>query len=619
MNGRPNVLVILTDQQQYPPPYESAELAAFRREHLPGVERLRQNGVSFRHHYPMATACAPSRASLLTGQYPSLHGVTQTDGIAKTADGDDMFWLAPDSVPTLGDWFRAGGYRTYYKGKWHASHPHLDADDGDGLLQSIEDDGTPIEDSIKKYLTADLLDDYGFSEWVGPEPHGLGKRNTGTVKDPFTADETIALLKRLDAGAGDPPWLAVCSFLNPHDDSLFGVIALKQGLRFHPSQVPHVDQAPTRKEDLSTKPSCQQSYVDNWATIIAPQPWNELHLKFYYQMQAEVGQQIERVLDALRETEAYENTIVIFSSDHGDMQGAHGGMHEKWHVAYEEALHVPFIVSSPLLPGGARELNVPTNHADLIPTLLGLASIDPDQARARLQSDHSDARPLVGRDLSQAIRAAAPAAAHRAGPLHHRRRDQRGQCDVEEPVRALRPAPAPLLDRQAAQPPANRYRRGRRRRCPAPGQVLPLLRQPAVLDRTRRARRAPARTVHGDRHRARTGRIRALRPHPRPHRGTKPRPPQPRRQPHSRPPAHDARAPGRAGHGQAPDTVSRRGPRLPPARSLDAHPMTIRRRSVRRGSRSGLLVESPEVHSCNGHKATVRPVRTLAFAPRQTR
>ena len=127
-------------------------------------------------------------------------------------------------------------------------------------------------------------------------------------------------------------------------------------------------------------------------------------------MQAEVGLQITRVLDALRETEAYENTIVIFSSDHGDMQGAHGGMHEKWHVAYEEALHVPFIVSSPLLPGGARELDIPTNHADLIPTLLGLAGIDPDQALARLRSDHSDARPLVGRDLSRAIRAAEPAA-----------------------------------------------------------------------------------------------------------------------------------------------------------------------------------------------------------------
>src|SRR3954462_10912950 len=127
-------------------------------------------------------------------------------------------------------------------------------------------------------------------------------------------------------------------------------------------------------------------------------------------MQAEVGRQITRVLDALRETEAYENTIVIFMSDHGDMQGAHGGMHEKWHVAYEEAIHVPFIVSSPLLPGGARELDIPTNHADLVPTLLGLAGIDEKEALSRLQGDHTDARPLIGRDLSAAIRAAEPAA-----------------------------------------------------------------------------------------------------------------------------------------------------------------------------------------------------------------
>src|SRR4051794_32277311 len=183
-----------------------------------------------------------------------------------------------------------------------------------------------------------------------------------------------------------------------------------RGCATTPSEVPHVDQAPTREEDLSTKPSCQQSYVDNWRTIIAPQPWNDLHLKFYYEMQAAVGRQITRVLDALRETDAYETTIVVFSSDHGDMQGAHGGMHEKWHVAYEEALHVPFIVSSPLLPGGARELDIPTNHADLVPTLLGLAGIDPGQALARLQSGHRDAHPLVGRDLSPAIRAAEPSA-----------------------------------------------------------------------------------------------------------------------------------------------------------------------------------------------------------------
>jgi choline-sulfatase len=63
--------------------------------------------------------------------------------LAKNAESDDMFWLAPDAVPTLGDWLRAGGYRTCFKGKWHASHAHLDAEDGEGFLLSIDDDGMP--------------------------------------------------------------------------------------------------------------------------------------------------------------------------------------------------------------------------------------------------------------------------------------------------------------------------------------------------------------------------------------------------------------------------------------------------------------------------------------------
>jgi arylsulfatase A-like enzyme len=191
---------------------------------------------------------------------------------------------------------------------------------------------------------------------------------------------------------------------------LFGVIALAQGLRYHPSEVPHIAQAPTRDEDLSTKPACQQSMVDVWSTILAPQPWIETHLKFYYQLQATVDEQITRVLDALEASGAAENTIVVFSSDHGDMQGAHGGMHEKWHQAYEESLHVPFVISSPLLPGGARQLDIPTAHADLIPTLIGLAGIDHDEALSQLQASHTDARPLVGRDLSDVIRAGEPSA-----------------------------------------------------------------------------------------------------------------------------------------------------------------------------------------------------------------
>ena len=143
LSKRPNILVILTDQQRFPTPYEPEGLRQWRHDEFAAERTLRDTGVTFTKHYAMATACAPSRASLLTGQYPSLHGVTQTDGLGKAVDSDDMFWLSPDTVPTMGDWFRAGGYRTFFKGKWHAAHVALPDPSGEGYLLSIDDEGNP--------------------------------------------------------------------------------------------------------------------------------------------------------------------------------------------------------------------------------------------------------------------------------------------------------------------------------------------------------------------------------------------------------------------------------------------------------------------------------------------
>ena len=400
---KPNILLVLTDQKRCPTPYESEDLKQFRREQLPGECSLSRDGVTFSSHYTASSACTPSRASLLTGHYPSLHGVTQTDGLCKNAESKDMFWLAPDTVPTMGDWFRAGGYRTFYKGKWHASHPHIEAPDGKGYLLSITDKGVPVPENIATYLKANLLEPYGFSEWVGPDPHGAGKHNTGTMKDTFTADETAALLKRLDGEGSDQPWLTVCSLLNPHDIGLYGIIGLAQGLRPDFEGVPKIPKPPTQDEDLSTKPTCHQSYVDAWGSLVAPQPFFESQRRFYMQLHRTVDREMGKVLDALRATKAYENTIVIFTSDHGEMLGAHGGMHEKWHNAYEETIHVPFIVSSPRIKGGPRDVGMPTSHADLLPTMLGLAGIDPAAALKRVAAGHKEARPLVGRDLSGVV------------------------------------------------------------------------------------------------------------------------------------------------------------------------------------------------------------------------
>jgi arylsulfatase A-like enzyme len=93
---------------RYPPVYESQATREYRRTHYVAEESLRENGLEFANHYIMSAACAPSRPSFFTGQYPSLHGVSQTDGVAKNAIEPDVFWLDPNTLPTIGDYFRAG-------------------------------------------------------------------------------------------------------------------------------------------------------------------------------------------------------------------------------------------------------------------------------------------------------------------------------------------------------------------------------------------------------------------------------------------------------------------------------------------------------------------------------
>ena len=132
---RPNVLVIMTDEERYPPGYEADALAEFRAERLPARNTLRDRGVEFHRHYTASAACLPSRSSLFTGQYPSLHGVRNTDGLAKTADDPAMVWLDPDQVPTMGDWFRAAGYETHYRGKGFT----IDVESKAGLIDAIDE------------------------------------------------------------------------------------------------------------------------------------------------------------------------------------------------------------------------------------------------------------------------------------------------------------------------------------------------------------------------------------------------------------------------------------------------------------------------------------------------
>ena len=204
---RPNFLVILCDQMRFPPVYESGTLKDFRRDHLKTQDLLRENGVEFTRHYAASSACAPSRTCILTGHYPSLHGVSQTYGGAKEACDGDVFWLDPNTVPTFGNYFRAAGYRTFWKGKWHVSDSEmLVPGTHDPLLSYDPQTGERDLDKEALYVAADRLGPYGFAGWIGPEAHGPDPlKDTGSSahtkshgRDEGFAEQTVELIQQLD-------------------------------------------------------------------------------------------------------------------------------------------------------------------------------------------------------------------------------------------------------------------------------------------------------------------------------------------------------------------------------------------------------------------------------------
>jgi len=194
---------------------------------------------------------------------------------------------------------------------------------------------------------------------------------------------------------------------------------------------------PTIYEQLkaNNKPRCQYDYslkfglmakaiqendmAGQLAGFVSPHPyqfrkdaeaWYLAYGQFYMYCMYLADQRLHEMLQALDDTPGLaENTIVVFLSDHGELAGAHGGMIQKWHNAYEESIHVPMVVSSPLVNRDAskmKEIVQPTSSIDVAPTLLGLAGYEPKMLLRKMQQIHGRAkvRAFVGADLSPHIK-----------------------------------------------------------------------------------------------------------------------------------------------------------------------------------------------------------------------
>ena len=416
MSERPDIVIVMTDEERAVPPYETGDVLAWRQRVLAGRRWFDENGVSFTRHYTGSLACVPSRPTIFTGQYPDLHGVTQTDGIGKVYDDSRMRWLRPWEVPTLGNWFRAAGYDTHYDGKWHISHADLTDPRTGETVATNDDDGVVDEAAVLRYLDADPLAPYGFSGWVGPEPHGAGLANCGLRRDPLIADRVVAWLEDRYArrGAGDPdalrPFLLVASFVNPHDIVLFPTWVLRSPLKRSPLDPPHVPPAPTADEDLRDKPAAQIAFREAYYSGYGPAPAIEQiyqrntqrYRDLYYRLHAEVDSPIDRVRRAV--THGSADAVLVRTADHGDLLGAHGGLHQKWFNLYDEATRVPFtIVRIGANPTRQRVVTAPTSHVDIVPTLLGAAGVDVSAIAAELRESFSEVHPLPGRDLMPVV------------------------------------------------------------------------------------------------------------------------------------------------------------------------------------------------------------------------
>lgn len=332
---RPNILLFLDDQERQ----DTHGLPLS----LPNRERLKKSAVEFTRAYCTYPLCSPSRATIMTGRYPHQAGITtNVDFAAKNPS-------LPSEVPNLGRVFSEAGYKTAYFGKWHLSR----------RAQSVGN-----------------LYRYGFDS-----PH-VSNQLLALGSDPRVTRNAAAWIGR---GRKKSPWLMVFSPINPHDicfPFLDRVYKADRDLR--PISLPK-NWSPTVAPDIDTVGRSSEIAAVEKTLPRDREEW-ERYLRFYCLLVEEADRHLGRVLDALEQSGQWDNTVVVFTSDHGEMGGSHGLAH-KAPTMYEENLRVPLWISAPGRVDGFHQCRSLTSHLDLVPTLCSMAGVDWPE-------------PLAGIDLS---------------------------------------------------------------------------------------------------------------------------------------------------------------------------------------------------------------------------
>jgi arylsulfatase A-like enzyme len=398
-----NVMVILTDQEHYLP-------KLMGKGHWPGRDRLAKMGTTFENHQICSAVCTPSRSVIYTGQH-----IQHT----RMFDNTNFPWIDSLSfdIPTIGHMMQDAGYYTTYHGKWHLNH----------------DMDKPIKGAKKILIGHDIMEKYGYSEYNGLGDD-IGMTLGGYHYDQVSTATAQGWLRRKGKvlNQEDKPWFLALGLVNPHDVMFYNTDQPGQDVQKSPNLLYDIAREPddkiykqkwdyplssSRKQpwDDPGRPHAHQEFQKCRQSLVGQFPnedtrWKRLQ-DYYLNCISDCDRSVDRILTELDNLGMLDNTIVIFTADHGELCGAHG-MHGKGANAFREQNNVPYIIYHPDIRGGGKCKTV-TSHVDLIPTILAMTGADKKQKPEVMKNLH-------GHDISPVLKnpEKAPHDAIRYGALY---------------------------------------------------------------------------------------------------------------------------------------------------------------------------------------------------------
>lgn len=353
---KPNLLVIHTDEQSFRTlscyqkllsPEQAFIWGKGNNSTTPNIDKLAEDGAICTSYYCSSPVSTPSRASMVTGLYPQVTGAP--------VNGMTM----RDDLPTIGSILTENGYSTSYVGKWHL------AGDEEKYGFGIEYNGG--------------FTDNEFMMTAGHAPYFVKDKKTGKLKGVNQAavaklpkDEYIHLTdffteKALDIMARDKdkPFCLYISIPDPHTPDYARPPYHDMYKDLNP-QMPYT----MTPEVANNRPSWGKGGEKdkNEANVFKAEP-----LKQYFGMVKHIDDCVGQMVDYLKKNDLYDNTIIIFTSDHGDMFYEHNRMNKG--VPYEASARIPFVISYPKAIPAGKVINKAHVNTDMTPTLLGLMGV----------------------------------------------------------------------------------------------------------------------------------------------------------------------------------------------------------------------------------------------------